>query len=160
MDENRKELAESQEPIDFFVSYTSQDVAWAEWIAVQLEQAGFPCVLHAWDFWPGQNLLVLSPAYLRDGLAQAQWAAALASDPASALLRLLLVRIETCPLQGQLAPLIQLDLFGLDETQAGSSGCLEEVVEQPKVFPRWSATALPISLQGVPLVHCAARAFF
>jgi TIR domain len=32
---------------DFFVSYTGADRAWAEWIAWQLEDAGYSIVLQA-----------------------------------------------------------------------------------------------------------------
>jgi len=32
-------------PVDFFVSHTSADRPWAEWIAGELEQAGFSTVL-------------------------------------------------------------------------------------------------------------------
>jgi phage replication-related protein YjqB (UPF0714/DUF867 family) len=35
---------------DFFVSCTGADQAWAEWIASQLEEAGYSTVLQAWDF--------------------------------------------------------------------------------------------------------------
>ena len=64
---------------DFFVSYTSVDRAWAEWIAWQLEAEGYQVVVQAWDFRPGgdfvqqmhqavqeakQTIAVLSPAYL------------------------------------------------------------------------------------------------
>jgi TIR domain len=37
---------------DFFVSYTSTDRAWAEWIAWQLEADGYKVVVQAWDFTP------------------------------------------------------------------------------------------------------------
>jgi hypothetical protein len=33
------------EAADFFVSYTSADRAWAEWIARQLEQAGYQVIV-------------------------------------------------------------------------------------------------------------------
>jgi TIR domain len=64
----------------FFVSYTSADVAWAEWVAQTLEEAGYRTVLQAWDFRPGDNFIqrmdqalaeadrvvaVLSAAYFR-----------------------------------------------------------------------------------------------
>jgi hypothetical protein len=35
---------------DFFVSYTSSDRTWAEWIAWQLEAEGYQVVVQAWDF--------------------------------------------------------------------------------------------------------------
>ena len=40
---------------DFFISYTSTDRPWAEWIAWQLEHEGFSVVIQAWDFRPGGN---------------------------------------------------------------------------------------------------------
>src|SRR5262249_11676260 len=40
---------------DFFLSYTSVDRSWAEWIAWQLEAAGYTTVIQAWDFRPGAN---------------------------------------------------------------------------------------------------------
>jgi hypothetical protein len=65
---------------NFFISYNRADKAWAEWIAWQLEKAGFTTVIQAWDFRPGSNFVlemqqaateaertvaVLSPDYLK-----------------------------------------------------------------------------------------------
>ena len=69
---------------DFFISYTSADRAWAEWIAWQLD-AGYTTVLQAWDFLPGSNFVlamqqaaaqsqrtiaILSPHYLASRFTQ------------------------------------------------------------------------------------------
>src|SRR5215218_8802862 len=43
--------------INFFVSYTSADQAWAEWIAWQLEAEGYQVVIQAWDFRPGRDFV-------------------------------------------------------------------------------------------------------
>jgi hypothetical protein len=43
---------------DFFISYTGADLAWAEWIAWQLEEAGWTTILQAWDFAVGQNFIL------------------------------------------------------------------------------------------------------
>ena len=40
---------------DFFISYTAVNRAWAEWIAVQLEAAGYTTLLPAFDFRPGRD---------------------------------------------------------------------------------------------------------
>jgi hypothetical protein len=40
---------------DFFVSYTQTDRAWAEWLAWELEAAGYTTVLQAWDMPPGDR---------------------------------------------------------------------------------------------------------
>src|SRR5437762_8079932 len=42
---------------DFFISYTSIDAPWAEWIAAELEYAGYTTIIQSWDFRPGSNFL-------------------------------------------------------------------------------------------------------
>ena len=42
---------------DFFISYSTVDLSWAQWIAVQLERANHTTVLQAWDFRPGTNFV-------------------------------------------------------------------------------------------------------
>ena len=42
---------------DFFVSYTLSDHAWAEWIAWQLEVAGYAVEIQAWDSQFGGNFI-------------------------------------------------------------------------------------------------------
>ncbi len=53
---------------DFFVSYTSPDRAWAEWIAWQLEAEGYQVVVQAWDFTPGRDW-----AHGRPSLPRSEW---------------------------------------------------------------------------------------
>lgn len=94
---------------DFFVSYNSQDKAWAEWIAWQLEAAGYAAIIQAWDFRPGGNFVldmqraaeeaertiaVLSQNYLEALYTQPEWAAAFAQDPTGARKTLLPVRVQ------------------------------------------------------------------
>jgi TIR domain len=43
--------------VDYFISYTNSDRAWAEWIAWQLKEAGASVVLQAWDMVPGLDFL-------------------------------------------------------------------------------------------------------
>ena len=40
-------------------SYTGADVAWAQWIAVELEAAGYTTLSQALDFRPGQLANIL-----------------------------------------------------------------------------------------------------
>jgi TIR domain len=40
---------------DFFISYTKANRGWAEWIALQVEAAGFTTVMQAWDLRPGRD---------------------------------------------------------------------------------------------------------
>ena len=42
---------------NFFISYTATDRAWAEWVAWQLEVAGYSTRIQAWDFRPGFNFV-------------------------------------------------------------------------------------------------------
>ena len=118
---------------DFFVSYNRHDREWAEWIAWQLEQAGYTTTLQAWDFRPGSNFVlemnkaaaqaertiaVLSPDYLASSFTQPEWAAAFAQDPTGANRKLLPVRVRECGLTGLLPQIVYIDLVGLDEAAA------------------------------------------
>ena len=82
--------------VNFFISYTGVDSAWAEWIAFALEEQGYTVTVQAWDFRPGSNfavemqkaasqmeriIAVLSPDYLKFGFAESGWSAAFARDP-------------------------------------------------------------------------------
>ena len=42
---------------DFFITYRTLNEGWAEWIAWQLEEAGYTTFLQAWDFRPGRNFV-------------------------------------------------------------------------------------------------------
>ena len=72
------------------MSYTSADRPWAEWIAWELEEAGYSTRIQAWDMQPGSNFVVemdiatqvagrtiavLSPAFLESAYGRAEWAA-------------------------------------------------------------------------------------
>lgn len=61
--------------LGFLTRYTSADRAWAEWVARQLEQAGYQVIVQVWDFEPGDNLVVR----MRDALEQADRTLALIS---------------------------------------------------------------------------------
>jgi TIR domain len=118
---------------DFFVSYTQADRAWAEWLAWELETAGYTTVLQAWDMPAGtafvhamdqavqatrHTLLVLSPAYLRSAMAEAEWRPGFKADPGGEARRLLPVRVEACEPAGLLADRVYIDLVGADEATA------------------------------------------
>jgi tetratricopeptide (TPR) repeat protein len=118
---------------DFFISYTGADVAWAEWIAQTLEDAGYQTVVQAWDFRPGQDFLhqmqqatqqaartiaVLSPAYLGSAFGEAEWRVAFASDPTGEQGLLLPVRVAEVTPPGLLRSRVYLDLVDLDQQAA------------------------------------------
>jgi hypothetical protein len=119
--------------VDFFISYTAADRAWAEWIAWQLEAGGFTTVLQAWDFRPGtdfvhqmqqavqqadRTIAVLSPTYFGSQLGEAEWRVAFAKDPSGQHGLLLPVRVADCHPLGLLATRVYIDLVGMDETTA------------------------------------------
>jgi tetratricopeptide (TPR) repeat protein len=118
---------------DFFVSYTKADRAWAEWIAWELEAAGYTTVLQAWHMPPGSSfvhamdealhrtrhtLLILSPAYLGSPMTEAEWRPGFVADPGGIQRRLVPIRIEACRPAGLLADRVFVDLVDLDETTA------------------------------------------
>jgi TIR domain len=55
-------------------------------------------------------LLVLSPAYLRSEMAEAEWRPAFKADPSGEARRLLPVRAEACEPAGLLADRVYIDL--------------------------------------------------
>jgi tetratricopeptide (TPR) repeat protein len=119
-------------PLNFFVSYTGADRAWAEWIAWQLEQAGYSLIMQAWDFEPGDNFVVrmrealdhtertialISGAYLASPYCTDEWTGAFLHDP-DGKNRLLQIRIEDCDLPRLLRAQVYIDLAGLARQQA------------------------------------------
>jgi hypothetical protein len=101
--------------LDFFISYTQPDKAWAEWIAWQLEAEGYRTTVQAWDFTPGRNFIgqmhealqqaahtvaVLSPDYLRSDFASSEWWNAFAADPTGEKRGLIGVRVRECQVDG------------------------------------------------------------
>ncbi|MFZ1416640.1 MAG: toll/interleukin-1 receptor domain-containing protein, partial [Defluviicoccus sp.] len=142
---------------DFFISYTGADVAWAEWVAWLLEDAGYTVLIQAWDFRPGQSfvrqmqegsegcartLLVLSPRYFHSDFTAAEWEAAFVKDPAGEG-RLLPVRIEACAPPGLLARLIYVDLFGIEQEAARERllAAVKQTRAKPSAAPRFPRAA-------------------
>ncbi|MBC7930021.1 MAG: toll/interleukin-1 receptor domain-containing protein, partial [Rubrivivax sp.] len=94
----------------FFISYNKADLTWAEWIAWELEAAGYAAILQAWDFRPGFNfalrmqqaskeaervIAVLSPDYLTAEFTQPEWAVAFGKDPKGEKGLLLPIRVRS-----------------------------------------------------------------
>lgn len=121
--------------VHFFISYNHADGAWAEWLAWQLEAAGYSTVNQAWDFRPGANFVlemqratteaertiaVLTPGFLQSLYTAPEWAAAFAKDPSALERTLIPVRVRSCQPEGLLAQIVRIDLVGLDETAAAA----------------------------------------
>jgi hypothetical protein len=155
---------------DFFVSYNKADKNWAEWIAWQLEEAGYSTVLQAWDFGAGSNFVlemqkaareaertvaVLSPDYLASRFTQPEWAAAFAQDPTGEKRLLVPIRVRECDLKGLLGPIVDIDLVHLDEGAAKASLLAEVKRErgEPAVAPCFPVKAetprFPGALPGI-----------
>ncbi|EXG83010.1 TIR domain-containing protein [Cryptosporangium arvum] len=128
---------------DFFLSYTRADTETAQWIAWELENAGYTVLFQAWDMVPGSNWLrlvhqasrhaertiaVLSAAYLRDSeFGEAEWLAAYQRDPRGLAGRVIPIRIEECVVDGLLAGVVHADLFDLPDRDAFRARLLSAV---------------------------------
>jgi TIR domain len=120
--------------LDFFISYTHADRPWAEWIAWQLEDAGYRTAVQAWDSLPGDDflswmdrairsakhvLVVLSPAYVEaTSFTNPEWTAALGRDPTGERGVLVPVRVADFTPDGLLRTRVWVDLVGKDENAA------------------------------------------
>jgi hypothetical protein len=152
--------------VDFFISYNRHDKQWAEWIAWQLENAGYTTIIQAWDFRPGANFVtdmqqaamnsertiaVLSQDYLASKFTQPEWSAAFARDPTGKEGLLLPVKVRECDLKGLLPQIVYIDLTDLSSEQAAEEllagvkrGRAKPLIE-PK-FPRATAPEFPDNL--------------
>ena len=154
MEENHK---------DFFISYNKADRQWAEWIAWQLEQAGYSVIIQAWDFLAGSNFVlemhkaaieaeqtiaILSPNYLNALYTQPEWAAALVQDPTGAEGKLVPVRVQDCKPQGILTAISYIDLVGLENEQATQDKLLRAIGRQ-RAKPK-TAPPFPLPQRDVP----------
>lgn len=114
---------------DFFISYSIDDRRWAEWIAWQVEEAGYTTIIQAWDFKPGANfitrmhralkvtnrvIMVASEKYFDSKFTKGEWTAAYAENPD----KLIPVSISDYKMEDLLRPVVHIDLFGLNEEDA------------------------------------------
>jgi tetratricopeptide (TPR) repeat protein len=154
-----------------FVSYTSQDREWANWIGLELEALGHVPHVHDWEIsaggdimaWMAQRhnhadhvLCIVSETYLKKPysgleLHAAQWAA-ITKRPNFVWP----VFIEPCEAPTLLAPLKHCDLSGLGEEDARAR--LENFVKPAAKpthapFPRRSKVAFPskAALSNIPI---------
>ncbi len=141
-------MAESEQKRDFFISYTKADRTWAEWIAWQLEEAGYTTFLQAWDFRPSSDFVeemdraakeaertiaVLSEDYLLSGFAKSEWHVAFAKAATGEQGALLPVRVREVELEGLLKPIVYIDL--VDSTEERAKELLIAGVERERAKP-------------------------
>lgn len=118
---------------DFFISYTSADSAWAEWVAYVLEEEGYTVVIQVWDFRPGSNfvlemqraassaqrtIMILSPDYLASRFTSSEWASAFAQDPQGVERALVPILVRGCQLDGILRTIVHINIVDLPEDSA------------------------------------------
>jgi tetratricopeptide (TPR) repeat protein len=123
--------------VDFFISHSGSDRAWAEWVAWQLTEAGYTVELDVWDWAAGQNFITkISDAlercdrvvalwsaeyFTRSRYTTEEWSAAAVRLPSAAAGRLVPLRVEDLSAErvpGILRPLVYKDVFGLDQDHA------------------------------------------
>lgn len=82
-------MTTSDSTSDFFISHATPDREWAQWIAWQLEAAGFATYLPMRDLRPGSDrreleqaivgsrraIVTLSPDYIRSDFCEREWRA-------------------------------------------------------------------------------------
>ena len=120
---------------DFFISYTKADRDWAEWVAWELQEAGYTCIIQAWHFAPSQSFMqrmrqalvetrhlvaILSNEYLASEFAGAELDAALAADPRGLRAKLIPIRVKPCTPDELIRSRIYIDLVGKKPAQARS----------------------------------------
>ncbi|GHO94447.1 tetratricopeptide repeat protein [Reticulibacter mediterranei] len=153
--------------INFLISYHPTDQAWAEWIAWQLDAAGYSIHIEMWDVRPGMNFIleldraasmaertiaVLSPAYLASLPSAREWSVALAKDPTGAAYKLLPIRVHECQPSGLLASITAIDLAGLPQEEAHKQllAGISQVRAKPTTEPHFPGETPPIFPQTWP----------
>src|SRR5271165_6893671 len=151
-----------EERRDFFISYTSADRTWAEWIAWELEAAGYTTLIQAWDLRPGTDwaikmqegttewnriLAVLSPRFFESKFTSAEWSSAFAKDPTGELGLLIPVRVAEFDPPGLLRARTYIDLVGLAEDAVRKK--LLDGVKQGRAKPA-KAPSFPGSAKSRP----------
>ncbi|KOU60592.1 hypothetical protein ADK57_29790 [Streptomyces sp. MMG1533] len=126
-----------------FVSHAGADRAWAEWVAWQLQDAGYEVELDVWHWGAGENFVLRMNQALEQGRMVAlfseayfdtarftteEWTAVLAARE-----KWVPVRIEAVSVPPIVKPLLAPELFGLEEEQA--RGVLLRAVQGPPGAP-------------------------
>jgi hypothetical protein len=120
--------------VDLFVSHAGKDRAWAEWVAWELQEAGYRVELDFWDWEVGENFVekmrdaleradrmvaLFSDAYFEaERFTTVEWTALMTERSATTRPRLLPFRIEDVDPPRILRPLLSRDLFGVSEEEA------------------------------------------
>lgn len=119
---------EEQKKKDFFISYTSADRKYAEWIAATLGNKGYSIIIDKSDFDVGSNFVVamdeaikqakriiavFSPDYFLAQYTTPEWTAVFAQDPSGKKGLLIPIKVRAIEITGLLGPRIYIDLADL-----------------------------------------------
>lgn len=115
-----------------FISYAAQDRAWAEWVAWQLDEAGYSVELDVWHWQVGDSVVeridaalaradmvvaLFSPSYFdTERWTQEEAAAVLAA--LGRLIPLVVEPLRATDMPPLFTPILRRDLYGLDEPTA------------------------------------------
>jgi hypothetical protein len=150
---------------DFFISYTATDAGWAEWIAWQLEKAGYSVIIQAWDFLPGGEftmdihnalkdcrkvLCVLTPAYMKSPWCLKESLTTLVGDVSGGDNKLVPVRVLPCKPEGLLKTRIYIDLAGIKDAEQAKKILLSKIKGIVKKDPRFKPDTEPAFPLTVP----------
>ena len=134
---------------NFFISYSSNDSKWAQWIAYNLERIGCSIILDTRDFEAGSNFIteidlalenceqviaLLSQSYLEKDYCTVEWTNAFASDPKK---KLVPIRIDNIKPRGVLTATSFIDMYNKPETKCLSllQNIAENVLVTTNPFP-------------------------
>lgn len=138
---------------DFLISYTGADLAWAKWIAQELERDGYSTIYQDRDFPAGCNFVlqmheaikrcdrliaILSRGYLDAVYTHPEWAAYFKKDPKGDKGLLIPVRVLECDPEGLLDAISYIDLSKLKEGEAAREVLLSNIRKKapaPTHFP-------------------------
>lgn len=119
--------------VRFFVSYTSVDNAYADWVIALLREAGYTATSQSWNCWSEDDcalaaaqemtdidiaILVLSEDYLQSAFRTPQWAEVFFTPPAPQKHKLLPIKIRGCEPDKLLNAINCTDLVGLQPDTA------------------------------------------
>ena len=121
---------------DFFISCEHKDIPWAEWIDWNLESFGYTSIILLKDFDADTPdyykkmhdalneskvfVAVYSWQYAHSDRWPAEWHTAYVKDPLGEKGLFIPVRIEAVQKEGLLLPFESVDIFGMNEEQAGN----------------------------------------
>lgn len=140
----------------FFISYNKHDRQVAEWIAYELEEAGYGVIIQAWDFkanWIhemdnamqtcSRTIAVLSPHYVNAEYTFTEWANAFKDDAKGTQDKLVTIRVADFEPGGILGQLVYVDF--VDKTEEEARDLLLKRVKGMRLKP---SAKPPFNLHG------------